>query len=388
MCLAGDITEVPLADVIQLCATCRRTGMLVIHHPHTRRPLAQLSFDNGELHDAQFGGDEGSDAVYRALELTEGEFRFDISAGSPHRRIHTSVTALLLEGMRRLDEGRLAAGESPITETTAGHRAQRRSRLRAPLRWLALAGACAAALASVEIASSVSGVTDAAARLAASSPRRPIPPCAPAPRRSLLMPPVSAQGVTDTEIVFGMTAALSGPNKEYGRQMRMGVEAAFGAINAGGGVHGRRLRLVAVDDGYEPKRTVDAMRQLIERERVFGFVGSMGTPTIGAALPIALSRRMVFFGGFSGADLLRREPPDRYVFNLRASYAEELAAVMNHLVKVRRIPPGQIAVFAQQDAFGDAGYAGVTGALRQCTWTATRSSASATGATRSTSVAP
>jgi ABC-type branched-subunit amino acid transport system substrate-binding protein len=134
--------------------------------------------------------------------------------------------------------------------------------------------------------------------------------------------------------------------------------------NANGGVHGRQLRLIAVDDGYEPARTATSMRQLYERDQVFGLIGNVGTPTAVVALPYALERRMLFFGAFTGAGLLRNDPPDRYVFNYRASYAEETAAVVNYLVKVRHIAPEQIAVFAQQDAYGDAGFAGVAKAIR------------------------
>ena len=146
--------------------------------------------------------------------------------------------------------------------------------------------------------------------------------------------------------------------------MKLGIEAAFNAANANGGVYGRQLRLVAADDGYEPARTAATMKQLYERDQVFGLVGNVGTPTAVVALPYALDRKMLFFGAFTGAGLLRNDPPDRYVFNYRASYAEETAAVVNYLVKVRRLLPEQIAVFAQQDAYGDAGFAGVEKAIR------------------------
>src|SRR2546430_9413934 len=73
---------------------------------------------------------------------------------------------------------------------------------------------------------------------------------------------------------------------------------------------------------------------------------------------------MLFFGAFTGASLLRRDPPDRYVFNYRASYAEETDAVVRYLVKIRGVRPEQIAVFAQQDAYGDSGFAGVAKAMR------------------------
>src|SRR5262245_61568201 len=177
-------------------------------------------------------------------------------------------------------------------------------------------------------------------------------------------PRSTVRGVTASEIRFGISAAFSGPTKELGQNMYRGIEAAFRVANANGGVHGRQLRLFAADDGYEPARAAETMKQLYEREQVFGVVGNVGTPTAVVALPYALERKMLFFGAFTGAGLLRNDPPDRYVFNYRASYAEETAAVVNYLVKVRRLKPEQIAVFAQQDAYGDSGFAGVEKAIR------------------------
>jgi ABC-type branched-subunit amino acid transport system substrate-binding protein len=174
----------------------------------------------------------------------------------------------------------------------------------------------------------------------------------------------AVRGVSDKEILFGMAAPFSGASRELGRQMKMGVETAFDEINSASGVNGRQLRLVAADDGYEPVRTAGAMRVLYDKDQVFGFIGNVGTPTAVVALPFALDHRALFFGAFSGANLLRRDPPDRYVFNYRASYAEETKAVVRYLVRVRRIQPSEIVVFAQQDAYGDSGYNGVQKAVR------------------------
>ena len=172
------------------------------------------------------------------------------------------------------------------------------------------------------------------------------------------------RGVTDSEIRFGISAPFTGAAKELCQNMKRGIETAFNVANANGGVHGRQLRLIAADDGYEPARAAVTMKQLYERDQVFALVGNVGTPTAVIALPYALNRKMLFFGAFTGAGLLRSDPPDRYVFNYRASYAEETAAVVNYLVKVRRFLPEQIAVFAQQDAYGDSGFAGVEKAIR------------------------
>ena len=188
-----------------------------------------------------------------------------------------------------------------------------------------------------------------------------------APARVATAPSEPAQtvrGVTDTEIRFGISAPFSGSAKELGQNMKLGIESAFNMANAKGGVCGRQVRLVPADDGYEPARTAVTMKQLYEKDQVFGLIGNVGTPTAVVALPYALDRKMLFFGAFTGAGLLKSDPPDRYVFNYRASYAEETAAVVSYLVKVRRLALEQIAVFAQQDAYGDAGYSGVEKAIR------------------------
>jgi len=175
---------------------------------------------------------------------------------------------------------------------------------------------------------------------------------------------VFARGVTENEIRFGISAPFSGPTKELGQGMRLGIESAFAVANANGGVYGRKLKLIAADDGYEPKRTAETMKQLYEKDQVFGVVGNVGTPTAVVGLPYALDHKMLFFGAFTGAGLLRSDPPDRYVFNYRASYAEETEATVQYLVKVKRLKTNQIAVFAQQDPYGDSGFAGVAKAVR------------------------
>src|SRR6202163_886663 len=175
-------------------------------------------------------------------------------------------------------------------------------------------------------------------------------------------PPV--RGITDREIKFGMAAAFTGPTKELGRNMKLGIDTAFNRVNEAGGVEGRMLKLVSSDDGNDPSRTLNAMTQLYDKEQIFGIIGNTGTPTGAVAVPYALERRMLFFGAFTGANVVRHDPPDRYVFNYRPSYAEETDAAVRYLVKLRRIPPNQIAVFAQQDTYGDSGFAGVAKAVR------------------------
>jgi branched-chain amino acid transport system substrate-binding protein len=206
--------------------------------------------------------------------------------------------------------------------------------------------------------SNLSGVIGPSSAAAATAPTAPLPPAATA------TPTSTARGVTDNEIKFGIVGPFSGSARELGRQMKLGIDAAFNRINDAGGIDGRKLRLIAADDGYEPSRTLDAMKQLYDKDQVFGFIGNVGTPTAAVAVPYALEKKALFFGAFTGANILRSDPPDRYVFNYRASYAEETDAVVRYLIKLRHLQPRQIAVLAQQDSYGDAGFAGVAKAFR------------------------
>jgi branched-chain amino acid transport system substrate-binding protein len=174
----------------------------------------------------------------------------------------------------------------------------------------------------------------------------------------------TVQGVTDTEIRFGIAAPFAGPAKEMGRQLKLGIDTAFNMANDNGGVDGRQLKLVTADDGYEPARTLNAMKELYEKNQVFGFVEMYGSPTALVSIPYALEHHALYFGAFTGAPSLRHDPPDRYVFNYRAGYAEETDAIVRYLVKVRRLRPEEIGVLTQQDAYGEAGMDGVTKAMR------------------------
>ncbi|HEX3765897.1 MAG TPA: ABC transporter substrate-binding protein, partial [Kofleriaceae bacterium] len=172
-------------------------------------------------------------------------------------------------------------------------------------------------------------------------------------------------GVTADSITLGMSAAFSGASRELGNRMKLGLDTAFAAINEAGGVAGRSLKLLALDDGYEGKRALANVQELITDRNVFAIIGNVGTPTTVEALPYVLSRKVLFFGAFTGSKILRRDPPDRYVFNYRASYEDETAKMVNYLIDVKKVPDHGIVVFAQHDSYGDAGYDGATKMLRK-----------------------
>lgn len=173
------------------------------------------------------------------------------------------------------------------------------------------------------------------------------------------------RGVTDTEVLLGMSAVLSGPTKDLGQQMKVGIETAFAAQNEAGGVNGRKLTLIAADDNMEPEKAKAVMRQLVEQRKVFAVVGNVGTATAMATLPYILEKGMILFGPLSGGDFLRNDPPDRFIYNFRASYLEETAVAVKYLVEVRNIKPNQIAVFAQEDSYGENGFEGVAWMMRK-----------------------
>jgi branched-chain amino acid transport system substrate-binding protein len=163
---------------------------------------------------------------------------------------------------------------------------------------------------------------------------------------------------TNSDLVFGMSTALTGPAVDLGNNMKTGVLVGFHRGNKDGGIRGRRLRLIALDDGYEPSRTILNIRKLIEEDHVLGIIGNVGTPTAIAALPIINEHHTLFFAPFTGAGVLRKSPPDRSVINFRASYEEETAAIIGALVRIGKIQPEEIAFFSQQDGYGDSGYNG------------------------------
>lgn len=166
--------------------------------------------------------------------------------------------------------------------------------------------------------------------------------------------------VDATELKIGLSNAQSGRSGALGSEVRRGCEAFFGKINAAGGIHGRRLRLVAYDDRYEPLPCMVNTERLVNEDKVFALCNYVGTPTSRAAQPMIDEARIPLVGLFTGAAALR-EPLDPYVFNVRASYGEETEALVERLIRDRRV--ARIAVFIQEDAYGDAVRAGVERAL-------------------------
>jgi len=395
LALTGNLAETPLVDLIQFYCLNRETVAVKVRSSRLGAPDGIFYLERGELVDARYGDQSGMNAVREALKLREGTFRVELNVKPPQRTIFEPWNKWLLEETWRQDEEGRRPGSghaavsaksrnstsqalieedsmstsSPSTKGPPGIRTSiamgghndRRVRRNVLIGAAGLSLLCGSAGLYLHLRSP--------AEIPAVPTANAMPVAVPVPAPHAAIPPVNplplAQGVYEKEIVFGQAVPLSGGAKELGRQMKTGVEVAFAGVNEAGGVNGRKLRLVSMDDGYEPAKNQVVMKELAENQKVFGYVGNVGTPTAAVAIPYALEKKMLFFGAFTGASLLRKEPPDRYVFNYRASYAEETAAAVKYLIEVRRIKPTEIAVFAQNDKYGDAGFDGVARTLRR-----------------------
>lgn len=167
-----------------------------------------------------------------------------------------------------------------------------------------------------------------------------------------------AHAQTEGPLVLGQSAAFSGPSAQLGQQYHLGAQVFFEELNAKGGINGRQVVLKKLDDGYEPERCAANTRQFIADD-VFALFGYVGTPTTAAALPLATEGKIPLFAPLTGAMSLR-EPFNRQVVHVRASYDDETAAIVKHATSsgIRKI-----AVFHQNDGYGQAGLAGVMRAM-------------------------
>ena len=166
-------------------------------------------------------------------------------------------------------------------------------------------------------------------------------------------------GLTDAEIVLGVSAAFSGPSRGLGIELYRGANAYFDHVNRAGGVGGRKIVLKTYDDGYQPNPAVTNTMTLVLQDQVFALFGYVGTPTVTRVLPMLKKfqgRKAYLFFPFTGAQPQREPPYGDFAFNLRASYRQETAGLVDNFVSIGN---KRIAVFYQADAYGRSGWAGV-----------------------------
>jgi ABC-type branched-subunit amino acid transport system substrate-binding protein len=203
---------------------------------------------------------------------------------------------------------------------------------------------------------------------------------------------------SDAPLRIGMSAPVTGASQDLGIEMKKGVMLAIDQQNANGGVRGRKVELDFRDDEYVPASAEAAARELLDvaalttparcptttvpvvagqqpvangalqrgPNAVMGLLGSVGTPTMVRSAPIAVETSSLFFGAFTGAAKVLRDgmagPCSKYIFNIRASYAQEARATVEYFLKLRVPDNHHLVSFDQNDTFGDAGYNGLVAA--------------------------
>ena len=166
-----------------------------------------------------------------------------------------------------------------------------------------------------------------------------------------------------TEIPIGVSAAFDGPSRFLGIELYRGSMAYLDSVNDAGGVNGRKVNLYALDDGYNPAPAITNTIQFVEHDKVFLLLDYVGTPTVTRVLPllkIYKDQDVFLFFPFTGAQPQRDPPYSDFVFNLRASYRQETAGLVENFFKIGR---KKVAVFYQADAYGRSGWEGVRLAL-------------------------
>ena len=172
--------------------------------------------------------------------------------------------------------------------------------------------------------------------------------------------PAQTPGVTDNSILIGSCSALDGPTRFLGSQTVLGATTYLHSVNDEGGIYGRKVQLLAFDDGYDPDKAPACFKRM-EKEGVFALGFFVGTPTAKVYLPMAQEEKIPVVGLFTGAQMLY-EPLKHYVINVRASYYDE---TREQIDKLWEINLRKIAVIYQDDAFGKTVLDGVKLALQK-----------------------
>jgi ABC-type branched-subunit amino acid transport system substrate-binding protein len=168
-------------------------------------------------------------------------------------------------------------------------------------------------------------------------------------------------GISSDSILIGQTGVFSGPVAEPSLQYRAGAQLYFDAVNAKGGIHGRKIKLLSYDDKFDPKLAAENARKLLVEDKVFTLFGLIGTGATAASMPLVSEHRIPVVGSLSGSDGLR-DPKLKLLFHTRASYSDETGKMVEQL---NSTGVKSIAVVYQDDAFGKAGLKSAQGAFER-----------------------
>ena len=178
-------------------------------------------------------------------------------------------------------------------------------------------------------------------------------------------PAAATPRVSDNEIVLGMSLSFSGPAADLGRAMEIGAHTYFNSLNDAGGISGRRIQLLTLDDGDEPERALANLKELHEQHGTLAVIGTLAAPKAEKLAAYATANRLIYFNASTAAAVHEEEPTNRYVFGYRPTCSEETAALVKHLIGTNAIHAEQIAVFTEPGGYGDSGFDGVERVLRK-----------------------
>src|SRR6476619_313456 len=162
-------------------------------------------------------------------------------------------------------------------------------------------------------------------------------------------PAFAQQGVTANEIVIGTAQDLSGPVVNFSKAAVNGMRMRVDEINAEGGINGRKLRLVVEDHGYDPKKAVLAAQKMVQQDKIFAAIGSIGTPTAMAAMQIYLDARVAHLFPLTGARQMF-EPLHDLKYSFSAPYYDQIRAAMTRVIKEKSLK--KVCTIYQDDDFG------------------------------------
>jgi ABC-type branched-subunit amino acid transport system substrate-binding protein len=168
------------------------------------------------------------------------------------------------------------------------------------------------------------------------------------------------QGITADKIIIGQSAGFTGSVAGTVKELTAGAQAYFDAVNAKGGIHGRKIVLESMDDGFDPKRTPEVIAQLIQQKNVFAMFLSRGTPTNEAAVPVLEKFKVPLIAPSTGA-MSMYDPPRKYLFPVRPSYHSETFKLVSQLTTMGI---NRIAIVYTDDSFGKDGLSGVQQAMK------------------------
>lgn len=163
-------------------------------------------------------------------------------------------------------------------------------------------------------------------------------------------------GVTDDQVLIGAFQDQSGPAAVVGINMRKGLEAHLNWINAQGGVSGRKIKLIVEDDGFQASRSMAAAKKLVEQDKVFALVGTLGTPGVVATIDYIMEKQVPSVYQGTGVSILAF-PPKRYLFPVQPNYVSEGRMIAQYVVENLKLK--KVAVAAEQTDIGSEGLRGV-----------------------------